>query len=1098
MTPFLLHLPVCLLTLLAAPTLAALPYNPARIFAINNGSGAYILSQPTTSQAEFHFLNTSDTIDVSKPLRSTITNDLPFLSSSSPKTFTPFLLGDDLIVVAGDCDDGGAEMWHYTPDREKITGRWDKLESSSMDFALRSYFLSAAFFFSPTGSLSDASFYLFGGMCPNETSTADQWTLNAAYSNAMLSVSPHPSSIASYSSPSYDFSILTSRGPPVPEAGLTITPLTPTYSNTSSTSISQQQNFVLIGGHTQQAFINMSQVALFSLPEESWSFQAILQSDPGKADLMAKSSTAEVEPRSGHTAVLTTDGSKIVIFGGWVGDISTPAQPQLAILELGRGYGGVDDWRWTRPATVNNPFNSGQGIYGHGAAMLEGDVMLVYGGHSISSGSSKSRRQDAQSANTQMLLFNVTSLTFVSTYTNPSSPKTSSNVENEPSPGPLTTASQKAGLGAGLVLGFSAVGGVVVVYLFYSRRLRQKRSIREKELRELALGAGRFCSGDLVISGGVDGRGGHYSGPRTASWGSREEKQISTYGDGSPWAPVATAGSGRTAGIGIYGNGERDAERTGLLIETPSPTRGLRRPLHSKAPTSYNTNVSPGGLSHHGPSPATGDIHTIAEQDEESEAGGSLRRPKSSKSRKGAGRPESGGSDPFKDPPPPLPPQNKSEVDRLHREHEIQGWVEDWEAAGTAMESGRLPHSSLSSSRHEQSQNNNNSNNSRSDSPDKSDRTGSNLSEWSTLSSSSIQRSLFGTISRNVSMRSASAGYTLFANAAAAMTGRATLVHHPGPGPGPAAEGTKASAKRSTSLNLDNNSSTCVEGSSHRERERADTVLTAKPSLGPSQPGEKDALLETNGSSRRDDVFETPPDSPIRDRGLQGSSLGPGRKALGWMGSMRRALTGTTDAGGAVRRRVEEYEQRNMNLPSSSSKDQSQMRETSDYEASISRPRRAASASAAFWRGKKGAKDWDAEPASPALVGPLSSARTAFRRKPVRGQTEPLPVDDEDEADEWDVEAAVQKRLVQVMFTVPKEKLRVVNADQLSLVSKSDVDGGEGGGSESEVGKEGAGKEKGEASKTLKRVSTVVEEDSEPPPGKEELDDKKWKGKGKG
>jgi lipoate synthase len=32
-----------------------------------------------------------------------------------------------------------------------------------------------------------------------------------------------------------------------------------------------------------------------------------------------------------------------------------------------------------------------------------------------------------------------------------------------------------------------------------------------------------------------------------------------------------------------------------------------------------------------------------------------------------------------------------------------------------------------------------------------------------------------------------------------------------------------------------------------------------------------------------------------------------------------------------------------------------------------------------------------------------------------------------DDDDEWDIERAVQNRVVQVMFTVPKEKLRVVN-----------------------------------------------------------------------
>jgi hypothetical protein len=44
--------------------------------------------------------------------------------------------------------------------------------------------------------------------------------------------------------------------------------------------------------------------------------------------------------------------------------------------------------------------------------------------------------------------------------------------------------------------------------------------------------------------------------------------------------------------------------------------------------------------------------------------------------------------------------------------------------------------------------------------------------------------------------------------------------------------------------------------------------------------------------------------------------------------------------------------------------------------------------------------------------------------------------------EDWDVETAAQQRVVQVMFTVPKERLRVVNADALSLLSsnRSEVD----------------------------------------------------------
>jgi hypothetical protein len=39
----------------------------------------------------------------------------------------------------------------------------------------------------------------------------------------------------------------------------------------------------------------------------------------------------------------------------------------------------------------------------------------------------------------------------------------------------------------------------------------------------------------------------------------------------------------------------------------------------------------------------------------------------------------------------------------------------------------------------------------------------------------------------------------------------------------------------------------------------------------------------------------------------------------------------------------------------------------------------------------------------------------------------------DDSEEDWDIERAVEQRLVQVMFTVPKERLRVVNADAVSL-----------------------------------------------------------------
>jgi hypothetical protein len=129
-------------------------------------------------------------------------------------------------------------------------------------------------------------------------------------------------------------------------------------------------------------------------------------------------------------------------------------------------------------------------------------------------------------------------------------------------------------------------------------------------------------------------------------------------------------------------------------------------------------------------------------------------------------------------------------------------------------------------------------------------------------------------------------------------------------------------------------------------------------------------------------------------------------------------------------------------------------------------PRRTASAAAAFLKEQRGAKDWNEEVHTPVKPGPEGMVKgTVVRRKPVPGQAQLTAEDDEAENDgdgDWDVEAAVERRVVQVMFTVPKEKLRVVNADALSLLSKSDADF-EGGENEGARGEEN------------KRVSTVRE-----------------------
>jgi hypothetical protein len=83
-----------------------------------------------------------------------------------------------------------------------------------------------------------------------------------------------------------------------------------------------------------------------------------------------------------------------------------------------------------------------------------------------------------------------------------------------------------------------------------------------------------------------------------------------------------------------------------------------------------------------------------------------------------------------------------------------------------------------------------------------------------------------------------------------------------------------------------------------------------------------------------------------------------------------------------------------------------------------------------YWRGKRGAADWDAERSVIAGGG-----RGGVGSERSFGLEEP---------GDWDVEAAVERRVVQVMFTVPKEKLRVVNGSgEETDLGSEDGDGDE-------------------------------------------------------
>ena len=152
-----------------------------------------------------------------------------------------------------------------------------------------------------------------------------------------------------------------------------------------------------------------------------------------------------------------------------------------------------------------------------------------------------------------------------------------------------------------------------------------------------------------------------------------------------------------------------------------------------------------------------------------------------------------------------------------------------------------------------------------------------------------------------------------------------------------------------------------------------DTFATAETSFSQMQ-AEGEALL-----GRLPDSGEP---SPTRSHG----------RTRGWMGSVRRVLTG-------AERSASTSPENNASASSSPIK--------SNYtEGGI--PRRAASTGAMLWQKRQGAKDWNVE-------------------GPEQKREENRAIDQGTNDEEWDVESAVERRVVQVMFTVPKEKLRVVN-----------------------------------------------------------------------
>lgn len=944
--------------------MARLPYNPTRILSPRAGddddnSNYFYIFQPSAASSldsRLSILNVSEPFDANRLPSTPLSDPLPFAANGKGYPFTPAVdPHGDILVWAGNCQHGatGSRLWRYsrsTTGRENEMGGWTILNTEidqQMGNATSqgANFLASAISFSSTPNTS-SQMYVFGGMCTDPDSSArDTWTQLGDYSNTMVTI--RASQKKKPSADSFEIGTSAGRGPPIAEAGFTMTPLEPTYflSPGENKTRNQNQNYVLLGGHTAQAFINMSQVAIFSLPEESWSFLAVDSPPPGppKADLATRAPPT-VEPRSGHTAVITPDGERLVVFGGWVGDVNTPAQPQLAILHLGDGYGGHGPWRWSIPPQTGSSLDEGTGLFGHGAVMLPGSVMLIMGGSVIPKGGKvKKLRRNSPRPNEANYLFNTTSGSWISSYSPPvlgSSPSNPSNSSNSSPPGGRSGA-EKAGLAAGLTFGLLAAIILIVLYWWYRRRLKRRK-------------ASELATEDRLVKLGHP----ESKGPRS------EMSDVMSRG-GYPWARHTPGITGEHSGGSK--ESDADAERTGLLFEIPSPTRGLRRSLHARGTYQPAPRFDEGRRAH-GPST----IHPIDERDEYDEEGGQI--DSFEKSEMAPSR----GTDVFQSAPVfdynrdpgdrrrPPSPQSSTRA----RELEVRNWVSDWAAADALMhhQAGRL-------------------------SPDKTDRTSSTLSEQSTRSTASAH-SYQPSVSRSMSQRSAA----FFSSKALASANDVTTTVSP-----PETHGDQPSASRG-SLDHHRSRSLTLFSSSQRMKTPESPATPSFPQL----QAESEALL----GNYRDPGHM----SPTRSQ----------RRARGWMGSVRRAFTGAD-------RSTSTSPEHDASTSSSPSK---------YHHTAEGIPRRAVSAGAMLWQKRQGAKDWDAE----------------AERMPSRdGAMDTAPPGVEDE--EWDVESAVERRVVQVMFTVPREKLRVVNGGPdgdgesiLSAVVKDQPDAAESG--------KGKGKEK--------------------------------------
>ncbi|KAL8382384.1 hypothetical protein RB595_006256 [Gaeumannomyces hyphopodioides] len=1023
-------------TAVAAPP-PVLPYIPTTILIPSstgshdgkNGSSVAYIFAPTTSSVDLLALDISATIRASSLTTQTLTKGLPFLVGGAGKphsaAFAPAYLGNNTIgAYVGSCSPGADKPALWTLPLSDSTGIWGSRGppvTGGNSTPGAPSFLGAALSFSTqiAPTISPASIYVYGGMCPWANTTGLTWTRAAAYSNQMLKLGQPPNA-------AYNVSPILSKGPPVANAGFSLTPLTPSTANRSGV-ITQSINSVLLGGHTQAAFINMSGAAIWSLPEEVWSFVSIRQPSSAPTELTLRKDgkgqrrglPVEVDSRSGHTAILSGDGNSIVVLGGWVGDTSQAAEPQLAIIEMGEDF---DKWRWKIPSAQPE----GPGIFGHGATLLPGNVMMVYGGYSVSP-LTKSKLKKRQTGGNAPMFLNLTSMTWSGDYTNPSYDGSSGTGAGPGSPESTSpNHSRDIGLGVGLGVGIGGVVAIVVGIMCWRRHKRNHR--RDSAVRALAQDANLFlpdedemaerAGGPSYAWGTARGPSGpnewYTGGPDPFARGSRSlgyESLRGARGSGGPSYPPPMA----------MRKGLNPRNARGMYIQAPGGSDNIGSPRA-------------GGSMLAGP----GDIHPIYEADEDGEANLGPTAPMSPDSKE-----METSSDPFMTPTSTTgdkgvlgdvsAPQNatpspdgKNSIGGgapLPQDREVQDWVSDIDTTDAVLAARIGPHSTTttrtavtapmlppltvaplnltggSANRRSPTRRPSTRSNPRNSAlsfavagDEEAGRTVSNLSE--------SNRSAFSySMSRSGSVRSRPGTSSGIAALATSVAGTAPMRGGVGDDDRQL-ESSSASSSGGASFNTARSSFAAMQA-------EGPTLLSGSPGATGGEKSNRIGLVRGSGGGSliggtspraepKDDDHDDSPGSPSKSK--------PRRS---WLGSFRRVFSNTPGGAG----------------DSDSSRNESPTSfEGGDYESPG-----LVGAPSTLSRRKQGREAWmDEIPGSGNGAGGAGSSRgggTAAHGGGARYHG--IGDDDED----WDIERASERRLVQVMFTVPREPLRVVNAE---------------------------------------------------------------------